>query len=76
VPLIGECWIGLFARDAHRDGHLGWRQVSPDGPEIAFPVLQSKRFEVRLYRWTPAGETLEASLDVGPSPSSEEVASA
>jgi homopolymeric O-antigen transport system ATP-binding protein len=64
VPLLGECWIGLFPPGADRDGHLVWRRVVDDVAEVQFALEPGRSYEVRLYRWSPTGETLEASLDV------------
>lgn len=67
IPMLGECWIGLFERGADRGRYLGYQRVSPDSPLAEFHSPLDRPMEARLYRWTPEGETLEASTDLGPS---------
>ena len=64
IPLFGECWVGLFDPGANRNGYLAYRRVTPDAPAVAFAVQPGAPYQVRLYRWTPKGESLEASFDI------------
>jgi ABC-type polysaccharide/polyol phosphate transport system ATPase subunit len=66
LPLLGECWLGIFAPAATRNEHLAWHRVSPDRSSASFVIEPDRPYQVRLYRWSPGGETLEASFDVGP----------
>jgi ABC-type polysaccharide/polyol phosphate transport system ATPase subunit len=68
IPLLGESWVGLFEPGAARDRYLGYHRVAGDTDEVVFDVDTGVDLQVRLYRWTPGGETLEASCDLaGPS---------
>ena len=74
VPLLGESWVGVFDPHGNRHHYLNYRNVSAGEPTVVFRVDSGRTYEVRLYRWTPGGESLEASTQVDltnphPSPS-------
>jgi len=64
VPLLGENWVGLYEPDATRQQYLGYRRLVDAGGEATFQVDLGRVYEVRLYRWTPGGETLEAAAEI------------
>jgi ABC-type polysaccharide/polyol phosphate transport system ATPase subunit len=64
VPLLGESWVGIFAPGADRNSYLGYRRVTADVPHVDFRVGLDQPCELRVYRWTPGGESLEASQTV------------
>ena len=66
VPLLGESWIGLYDPGAHREDYLGYRRVTADNARISFQLDAdlTRRYELRLYRWTPGGESLEAQREL------------
>lgn len=64
APLFGECWVGLFPPGADRAGHLAWRKLPTNEPILQFILHGNEPREIRLYRWSPAGETLEAMVEV------------
>ncbi|MHC4219908.1 MAG: ABC transporter ATP-binding protein [Planctomycetota bacterium] len=64
IPLFGECWVGLFHPEDRRDNYLAYRRVTSDAPTAAFALRSDTAYEARLYRWTPRGESLEASVDI------------
>jgi len=64
IPLFGECWIGLFRPEDDRDNYLAYRRVTIDLLSTTFSLQPGTAYEARLYRWTPAGETLEACEEV------------
>lgn len=66
IPLLGECWIGLYRPGTEREKHLGHLPVATDSPEVKFTIDPDEELELRLYRWTPGGETLEASAELKP----------
>jgi ABC-type polysaccharide/polyol phosphate transport system ATPase subunit len=64
VPLLGESWVGLYEPGSDRKNYLGYRRVGADSPDVTFHVDPGRLYEIRLYRWTPGGESFEASIDV------------
>lgn len=64
APLLGECWVGVFPPGADRTGHVAWRKLSPHESTLQFVIHGDEPREIRLYRWSPAGETLEALVEV------------
>lgn len=66
VPLLGECWVGVFPPGAGRRGSVAWRKLTTQSSIVTFNIRPGEELEARLYRWSPAGETLEASAPVPP----------
>jgi ABC-2 type transport system ATP-binding protein len=67
LPVLGDLWVGIFAPGAARDDYFSYRRISRQQSDVEFhaPVGGSTpMLEVRLYRWLPGGEMLEASVEV------------